>query len=178
MTLRDYPEDIYTEPSDVDIQTLKNLGPLTRMAGIWEGRRSLDVNPKAEGPEEQAFIERIELHPIDPQTNGPQFFYGLPQTRFSSTRSRRSSTASKSRSIATAHGPTTRAQSWRSGARRSSSTTPIATPSPRSVSRFPIRSPGDETAGACPSLAHDGLGESLLFGAVDHQGRRPPNSSA
>ena len=76
-TLRDYPEDIYTEPSDVDIQTLKNLGPLTRMAGIWEGRRSLDVNPKAEGPEEQAFIERIELHPIDPQTNGPQLFYGL-----------------------------------------------------------------------------------------------------
>src|SRR5262249_39881523 len=47
------------------------------MAGIWEGRRSLDVNPKAEGPEEQAFVERIELHAIDPQTNGPQLFYGL-----------------------------------------------------------------------------------------------------
>jgi len=76
-TVRDYPEDIYTEPSDVDVQTLRNLGPLTRMAGVWEGSRSLDVNPKAAGPEKNAFVERIELHPIDPQTNGPQLFYGL-----------------------------------------------------------------------------------------------------
>src|SRR5215468_5476200 len=76
-TVRDYPEDIYTEPFDVDVQTLRNLGPLTRMAGVWEGGRSLDVNPKAEGPEKSAFVERIELHPIDPQTNGPQLFYGL-----------------------------------------------------------------------------------------------------
>jgi hypothetical protein len=28
-------------------------------------------------PEKQAFVERIELQPIDPQTNGPQLFYGL-----------------------------------------------------------------------------------------------------
>ena len=76
-TVGDYPEDIYTEPSDVDVQTLRNLGPLTRMAGVWAGSRSLDVNPKAEGPEKNAFVERIELHPIDPQTNGPQLFYGL-----------------------------------------------------------------------------------------------------
>src|SRR5215831_7484810 len=76
-TVRDYPEDIYTEPFDVDVQTLRNLGPLTRMAGVWEGSRSLDVNPKAEGPEKSVFVERIELHPIDPQTNGPQLFYGL-----------------------------------------------------------------------------------------------------
>jgi hypothetical protein len=47
------------------------------MAGIWEGRRGLDVNPKAEGPNKQAYVERIELQPIDPQTNGPQLFYGL-----------------------------------------------------------------------------------------------------
>src|SRR5499425_2166513 len=47
------------------------------MAGIFEGARSLDINPKAAGPLRQAFIERIELQPIDPQTNGPQLFYGL-----------------------------------------------------------------------------------------------------
>ena len=47
------------------------------MAGVWEGTRSLDVNPKAPGPERQRFIERIELQPIDPQTNGPQLLYGL-----------------------------------------------------------------------------------------------------
>jgi len=75
--MSDYPDDIYTEPSDVDPHTLKNLGPLTNMAGVWEGVRGLDVNPKPHGPERQVFIERIELQPIDPQTNGPQLFYGL-----------------------------------------------------------------------------------------------------
>ena len=72
-----FPEDIYTEPSDVDVDTLKNLGPLRGMAGIWEGLRGLDVKPKAEGPRKQAYVEHIELQPIDPQTNGPQLFYGL-----------------------------------------------------------------------------------------------------
>jgi hypothetical protein len=70
-------KDIYTEPSHIDIQTLRNLGPLTEMAGIFEGRRSLDINPKAAGPERQEFIERVDLQPIDPQANGPQLFYGL-----------------------------------------------------------------------------------------------------
>ena len=32
--MRDFPEDIYTEPSNVDVYTLKHLGPLTSMAGI------------------------------------------------------------------------------------------------------------------------------------------------
>lgn len=72
----DFPQDIYTEPS-FDVDTLKNLGPLTGMAGIWQGTRGLDVKPKAEGPKKQAFVERIELQPIDPQTNGPQLLYGL-----------------------------------------------------------------------------------------------------
>ena len=75
--MAEYPEDIFTEPAELDVHTLKNLGPLTGLAGIWEGSHSLDVNPKAEGPEEQVFVERIELQPIDPQTNGPQLFYGL-----------------------------------------------------------------------------------------------------
>ena len=75
--MSEYPDDIYTEPSDVDPHTLKNLGPLTNMAGVWEGVRGLDVNPKPDGPERQVFVERIELQPIDPQTNGPQLFYGL-----------------------------------------------------------------------------------------------------
>ncbi|MBI3529041.1 MAG: FABP family protein [Betaproteobacteria bacterium] len=72
-----YPEDIYTEPADQDGDTLKNLGPLSGMAGIWMGERGLDVKPKADGPRKQAFFERIELQPIDPVTNGPQLFYGL-----------------------------------------------------------------------------------------------------
>ncbi len=75
--MSDYPDDIYTEPEGVDPHTLKHLGPLTGMAGVWEGTRGLDVNPKPEGPERQAFVERIELQPLDPVTNGPQLMYGL-----------------------------------------------------------------------------------------------------
>ena len=71
-----FPKDIYTEP-EPDADTLANLGPLTAMAGIWTGAQGQDVNPKADGPEQQAFIEHYELQPIDAQTNGPQLFYGL-----------------------------------------------------------------------------------------------------
>lgn len=72
-----FSKDIYTEPHPIDVDTLKNLGPLTAMAGVWEGERGLDVKPKAEGPKKQVYVERIELQPIDPQTNGPQLLYGL-----------------------------------------------------------------------------------------------------
>ena len=72
-----FPEDIYTEPANLDVDTLKNLGPLRGMAGIWSGTRGLDVKPKVDGPRKQAYVDRIELQPIDPQTNGPQLFYGL-----------------------------------------------------------------------------------------------------
>ena len=71
-----YPADIYTEP-EPDTDTLANLGPLCSMAGVWSGTTGEDVNPKADGPEHQQFIERYELQPIDAQTNGPQLFYGL-----------------------------------------------------------------------------------------------------
>ncbi len=76
-TMNPFPEDIYTEPSNLDVDTLANLGPLRAMAGVWRGQRGLDVKPKAEGPKKQAYVEQIELQPIDPQTNGPQLFYGL-----------------------------------------------------------------------------------------------------
>ena len=71
-----HPKDIYTEPTP-DADTLANLGPLAPMAGIWTSAQGLDVNPKADGPERQPYVERIELQPIDAQTNGPQLFYGL-----------------------------------------------------------------------------------------------------
>ena len=80
--MSDIPADIYTEPNPIDVHTLANLGPLARMAGLWEGRRGLDVKPKAEGPKKQAFHDRIELQPIDPVTNGPQLMYGLRYHQF------------------------------------------------------------------------------------------------
>ena len=74
--MNDYPKDIYTE-AEPDVNTLANLGPLAPMAGIWQGSRGVDVNPKADGPENDAYIEHYELQTIDAQTNGPQLFYGL-----------------------------------------------------------------------------------------------------
>ena len=75
--MSDFPSDIFTEPQGYSVNTLEQLGPLTGMAGVWEGVRGMDIKPKAAGPKEQAYVERIELQPIDPQTNGPQLFYGL-----------------------------------------------------------------------------------------------------
>jgi hypothetical protein len=75
--MTEFAKDIYTEPDPIDVNTLANLGPLRAMAGVWEGQRGLDVKPKADGPKKQAYVERIELQPIDPQTNGPQLLYGL-----------------------------------------------------------------------------------------------------
>jgi len=70
------PDDIFTEP-DVDPDALKNLGPLRRLAGVWEGKEGIDLNPKADGPQRREYTERIEFEVIDPQANGPQLFYGL-----------------------------------------------------------------------------------------------------
>lgn len=75
--MTEFSKDIYTEPSHIDIDTLRNLGPLRGMAGIWEGQCGMDVKPKVEGAKKQAYVERMELQPIDPQTNGPQLIYGL-----------------------------------------------------------------------------------------------------
>jgi hypothetical protein len=72
-----FPDDIFTEPEDVDPDTLANLGPLRRLAGGWEGPGGVDLNPEAEGPERREFMERSLFEPIDPQANGPQLFYGL-----------------------------------------------------------------------------------------------------
>jgi hypothetical protein len=74
--MHQYPADIFTEP-ELDTDTLANLGPLAALAGIWTSADGMDVNPKADGPEHQAYIERYELQPIDAQTNGPQVLFGL-----------------------------------------------------------------------------------------------------
>ena len=70
------PDDLYTEP-ELDVDTLRNLGPLTGLAGIWEGTTGEELHPVASGAEVDRYLERYELQPIDPQTNGPQYLYGL-----------------------------------------------------------------------------------------------------
>jgi hypothetical protein len=72
-----FPADIFTEPEHVDPDTLANLGPLRRLAGTWQSAKGRDRSPKAQGPEERDYIERMVFEPIDPQANGPQLLYGL-----------------------------------------------------------------------------------------------------
>ncbi len=68
--------DIYTEPEEFDLDTLRNLGPLAALAGTWEGSGT-DTHPVAEGGEDEPYRERMAFEPIDPQPNGPQLLYGL-----------------------------------------------------------------------------------------------------
>ena len=84
--VHDYGSDIYTETEGSN-DTLANLGPLRPLAGIWTNDTGADVHPIGPGSditgdvvgddEHNAFVERYELHPTDPQTNCPQLFYGL-----------------------------------------------------------------------------------------------------
>ena len=43
----DIPDDIFTEPNNVADDTLANLGPLRRLAGVWEGTMGGDDHPVA-----------------------------------------------------------------------------------------------------------------------------------
>jgi hypothetical protein len=74
--------DIFEEPDPIDADTLSNLGPLAALAGIWEGEKGVDLHPESYGPLSEPYRERYELQPIDPQTNGPQLFYGLRYRTF------------------------------------------------------------------------------------------------
>jgi hypothetical protein len=81
-----YGDDIFTEP-DSDPDGLANLGPLRPMAGTWESVQGQDDHPTGPGSDmdgeviagglRNVFVERYDLQPIDPQTNGPQLLYGL-----------------------------------------------------------------------------------------------------
>ena len=71
-----FPAHLFDEP-DPDVDTLSNLGPLRGLAGVWGADNGQDVKPTADGAERQAYVERMELQPIDPQMNGPQLLYGL-----------------------------------------------------------------------------------------------------
>jgi hypothetical protein len=84
--VHDYGADIYTE-ADGNDDALTHLGPLRPLAGVWTSVEGVDVHPVGpgsdisgpviDGSEHNPFVERYELHPIDPQTNGPQLLYGL-----------------------------------------------------------------------------------------------------
>ena len=45
-----------------------------RLGGKLQPRHPAEARS---GPEQPRFVEHTELHPIDPQTNGPRLFCGL-----------------------------------------------------------------------------------------------------
>lgn len=71
-----FPAHLFDEP-DADPDTLANLGPLTGLAGVWQGRKGGDDKPTEDGGKDQVYVEHYDIQPIDPQTNGPQLLYGL-----------------------------------------------------------------------------------------------------
>lgn len=72
-----FPRDLFAESAMDDGDTLAQLGPLRAMAGTWTGSTATDVKPTADGAKSQAYVERYELQPVDPQKNGPQTLFGL-----------------------------------------------------------------------------------------------------
>ncbi len=71
------PPSIYAKPSDVSPDTLANLGPLRALAGVWQGTIGADDHPDRSGAKDDVYVEHYVAQPIDPQTNGPQLFFGL-----------------------------------------------------------------------------------------------------
>ena len=57
--------DIYTEPASVDFETIRNLGPLTAMVGVFEGN-GVDTHPVAEGALDEPYREQMVVELLDP----------------------------------------------------------------------------------------------------------------
>ncbi len=67
----------------MDEKLIAKLGPLARLAGIWEGDKGEDSAPaKDRGVEQNKFRERITFDPFGPVNNHEQELYGL---RYSTT---------------------------------------------------------------------------------------------
>lgn len=66
-----------------DDAIISGLGPLSALAGIWEGDQGLDEAPSSSrGRMETAYRERIVFEPMGPVTNHEQQLFGL---RYSTT---------------------------------------------------------------------------------------------
>jgi hypothetical protein len=69
--------DVFQKPATIDMEIVKNLGPLAALAGIWEGDQGLDTAPAKNGQSETKFRERMTFEPLGPMVNGRQVLYGL-----------------------------------------------------------------------------------------------------
>jgi len=64
-------------------EIINNLGPLTHLAGIWEGSKGDDIAPADERTETEnnKFRERFQFEPMGPANNHEQQLYGLRYSR-------------------------------------------------------------------------------------------------
>ncbi|MGP0591528.1 heme-binding beta-barrel domain-containing protein [Nitrospira sp. T9] len=65
----------HSDPTHAEI--IRHLGPLSSLAGTWEGDTGIDIAPAKEGSHETHFRERLQFDPIGPVVNGSQVLYGL-----------------------------------------------------------------------------------------------------
>lgn len=64
--------------------TIKTMGPLAHLIGVWEGDKGLDLAPNDDPREveQNLYRERIRFEPLDPVNNHAQVLHGL---RYSTT---------------------------------------------------------------------------------------------
>jgi hypothetical protein len=67
----------HEKSANISSDILANLGPLTALAGTWEGDQGVDIAPSAQGAVQTLFRERMSFEPMGPVVNGPQVLYGL-----------------------------------------------------------------------------------------------------
>ena len=72
-----FPSDLFTEQGDIDPDTLKNLGPLARLAGRWEARAASTSHPRRQVPSSARSSRRSRSMRSIRRSNGPQTLYGL-----------------------------------------------------------------------------------------------------
>ncbi|MFQ5444436.1 MAG: heme-binding beta-barrel domain-containing protein [Nitrospinales bacterium] len=62
-------------------EILRHLGPLARLAGVWEGDKGQDTAPSPDrGAETNEFRERMTFEPFGPVKNHEQVLFGLRYT--------------------------------------------------------------------------------------------------
>jgi hypothetical protein len=67
----------YDKPNNIDMDIVKNLGPLAGLVGKWEGDNGIDVAPSPRGPITTPYREVRSYEPFGPVVNGSQVLYAL-----------------------------------------------------------------------------------------------------
>lgn len=166
--MSDIPADVFTEPAEIAPTRSPILGPLRRVAGVWEGDKGLDVAPKAEGPERAAFVERSSCSRSIRNPTGRSSSMGFATTPASSSRARRSPSTTRWATGSGSRPPGSCCRAWPyRGAR---SPWPAATPA-RRLQPQAFRAPGYDRQ---RDLLDDVPRERLPHGFIRHRSDVPP----